>query len=360
MKSAEHSVLPNVRSIVALRPNVIGDFMFSLPALHALRHTYPQAHIVLLGRQWHADFLRGRPSPVDEVVVMPPIPGVGAEPEAQVDPEPVRRIVDALRARHFDIAVQMYGGGRYSNGFIKQLGAALTIGAHTPGAAALDRSIPYGDFANRRLELLQVVAQVGAQPRVMPCELSVTPADRALAASVVPPELGERIVVLHPGASDPRRRWPPESFAAVADQLAAKGALIAISGTGDEACLAQAIANSMQHKDRVLDLSRQLSLSALCGLLERATMMLSNDTGPLHMALAVGTPCVGIFWLTNVMEACPLAQHMLRPAVSVRTHCPVCGMENRRQRCAHDVCFVDDVPADEVATIALDLFNQVA
>ena len=218
MHPAAHSVLPNVRSIVALRPNAIGDYMFSLPALHALRHTYPDAHITLLGKQWHADFLRGRPGPVDEVIVMPPVPGVGADPDAVVDPGPARELVESLRTRCFDIAVQMFGGGRYSNGFINQLGARLTVGARTAGAAPLDRAIAYGEFP----------------------------------------------------------------------------------------------------------------------------------------------PCVGIFWLTNVMEACPLAQHLLRPAVSVRTHCPVCGIENRKRRCAHDVCFVDDVPAEEVTAVALDLFEQVA
>lgn len=357
MDPAAHSVLPNVRSIVALRPNAIGDYMFSLPALHALRHTYPDAHITLLGKQWHADFLRARPGPVDEVIVMPPVPGVGVEPDALVDPGPAREQVESLRARRFDIAVQMFGGGRYSNGFINQIGAALTIGARSAGAAALDRTIAYGDCANRRLELLQVVAQVGAQPRMMARELAVTDADRALAASVVPPLPGERIVVLHPGASDPRRRWPASSFAAVADQLAEKGAVIVISGTGDEACLAQAVFDNMRHRDRALDLSRQLSLSALCGLLERARMMISNDTGPLHMALAVGTPCVGVFWLTNLVESCPLAQHLLRAAVSVRTCCPVCGVENRRSRCVHDVCFVDDVSAAEVGAMAVEMFE---
>lgn len=356
----ERGVLPGLRSIVALRPNVIGDFMFSLPALHALRSTYPDAHIVLLGKQWHADFLRDRPSPVSEVVVMPPIPGVGAPPGAQVDEALVERLVNDIRARHFDLAIQMYGGGRYSNAFTNQLGAGLTIGAHTPGAAPLDRSIPYGDYANRRLELLQVVALVGAQPRVMARELAVTAMDRILAADVMPPLAGERIVVLHPGASDPRRRWPPASFAKVADALAARGALVAISGTSDEAAITRAVVDNMRHTGRVIDLSGRLSLPALCGLLERACMMLSNDTGPLHLALAIGTPSVGIFWLTNVLEACPLSQHLLRPALSVRVHCPVCGAENRKSRCAHDACFVDDVDAEEVAQTALELYARTA
>lgn len=284
MSTATYPVEPGVRSILALRPNAIGDFMFSLPALHALRHSYPQAKIVLLGKQWHAEFLHGRPGPIDEVIVMPPFPGVGAAPDAQLDPEPGRAFVSAMREAGFDLAVQMYGGGRYSNAFIMRLGARLTIGAKTPEAAPLDRSIAYGDFSNRRLELLQVVALAGAQPYPIACEVEVTENDRRLGAEAVPDMPGQRLVVLHPGASDPRRRWPAERYAAVADALASRGALIAISGTGTEAALAQEIIGHMRHG--ALDLTGGLSLPALCGLLERAVMMISNDTGPLHLARA--------------------------------------------------------------------------
>ena len=348
------SVLADARKIVALRPNVIGDFMFSLPALHALRHSYPGARIVLLGKQWHADFLDGRSGPVDEVVVTPPYPGVGAAPDAAVDPAPALRLMHRLRGEGVDLAVQMYGGGRYSNAFINELGARLTVGATTPGAAALDRSIPYGAFSNRRLELLQVVALAGAQPRLLARELEVTAEDRRQAAEALPPAPGERIVVLHPGASDPRRRWPPAYYAEVADALAQQGATIALSGTQEEAGLAQAVSAHMHHVP--VDLSGRLSLRGLCGLLERSTMMLSNDTGPLHMALALGKPAVGIFWLTNAMEACPLSQHLLRAAIAVRTRCPVCGQDNRHARCEHDVCFVDDVSPAEVTASAVELF----
>jgi ADP-heptose:LPS heptosyltransferase len=358
MKAGTYPVVPGVRSILALRPNAIGDFMFSLPALHALRHSYPHAKIVLIGKQWHAEFLRGRPGPVDEVIVMPPFPGVEAAPDAQVDPEAARGFVSAMRAANFDLAVQMYGGGRHSNAFIMGLGAKLTIGAKTPDAAPLDRSIAYGDFSNRRLELLQVVALAGAEPCPMACEVEVTENDRCLGARAVPEMPGQRLVVLHPGAGDPRRRWPAERYAAVADALASRGALIAISGTDAEAALAQAIVGHMRHD--ALDLSGRLPLPALCGLLERAVMMISNDTGPLHLALALGTPAVGVFWLTNLMESCPLRQHLLRPALSVRTHCPVCGAENRKTRCPHDVCFVDDVETEEVLGMAVELFAALA
>ncbi len=358
MSDPVYPPLPDVRSIVALRPNAVGDFMFALPALHALRHTYPQARITLLGKQWHADFLRNRPGPVDEVIVMPPVAGVGAPLDAELDLERGRRFIAAMRAAEFDIAVQMYGGGRYSNPYIKQLGARLTIGTKTADAAPLDRSIAYGEVANRRLELLQVVALVGAAPPLMTQEVTVIERDRREAAALILPTPGERIVVVHPGASDVRRHWPAERFAAVADVLAAQGATIVISATEPERHLARAIVDQMRYD--AIDLTGKMSLSGLCGMLDRAAMLLSNDTGPLHLALAIGTPTVGIFWLTNLLESGPLRQHLLRPALSMRVQCPVCGVENRKNRCEHDVCFVDDISVAQVTDMAMELFGQSA
>jgi ADP-heptose:LPS heptosyltransferase len=349
---------PEVRTIAVLRPNAVGDFMFALPALHALRASYPDAHIIYLGKQWHADFLRKRPGPIDEVLALPPYPGVGGAPDAGLDPEPALRVAHALRDRGIDMAIQMYGGGRYSNPFLKELGASLTVGTATRDAVRLDRTLAYGAHVNRRLELLQVVALVGAQPRLMQRELEATHEDRASAEEVLPATRGECIVVLHPGASDPRRRWPPDRFARVADALARRGAMIVISATAEERHLADAIVASMTR--RAVNLAGILSLRALCGLLEQSAMILSNDTGPLHMALSLGKPGVGIFWLTNLIESGPLNQHLLRPALSLRVHCPVCGHDNRTSRCVHDDCFVDDISADTVEQEALELYQSLA
>jgi ADP-heptose:LPS heptosyltransferase len=349
------TALERARHIVVLRPNALGDFMFALPALHALRGRYPEARITLLGRPWHADFLGGRPGPVDDVIVLPPLPGIGAPPDPRggIDTHSLPPALAALRP---DLAAQMYGGGRYSNALVASLGASLTIGATTPGAAPLDRSIAYSERANRRLELLQIAALVDAHPRLSTRELVATPSDRAQAAQLLAPSRGERIAIVHPGASDPRRRWPARHFAAVADALAADGAHVVISAGADEAPLAQSLADAMRH--RALNLAGRLPLPALCGLIERSRLMVSNDTGPLHLALALGTPAAGVFWLTNMIESGPLAQHLLRPALSVRTRCPVCGAENLRTRCQHDVSFVADVPAEEVTALALELFRR--
>ena len=347
--------LPDVCKILALRPNALGDFAYALPALHALKAAYPDAELVFVGKQWHAEFLHARPGPIDRVVVIPPVAGVGEPPDAVADPEPVERFVEAMRAVRFDLAVQMFGGGRYSNPFIMQLGARLTIGARAAGAGALDRWVRFGDINNRRLELLEVAALAGAPPAMPERELMVTERDRAEAARVLPPAPGQPLVVLQPGASDPRRRWPAACFAAVADALAQEGAQVVVNGTAAEAPLTRAVVAQMRHP--AADLSGRLSLSCLCGLLERAALLVSNDTGPLHLGLAIGTPCVGIYWLTNLLQAAPLRQHRHRAALSLRVRCPVCGEENIATRCPHDACFVDDVLPEEVTRMALELLR---
>jgi ADP-heptose:LPS heptosyltransferase len=356
MSNATAITLNDVRKIVVLCPNQVGDFVFALPALHAFKHAYPDAELVLIGKPWHSEFLRGRPGPVDRVVEMPPYAGVGMPAHAQLDPAPAGRFLQAMRAERFDLAVQMFGGGRYSNPFLLQLGARLSIGARADDAPPLDRWVRYAEPGNRRLAQLEVAALVGAVPPLLPRELELAEDDRREAAVVLPPVRGERLAVLQPGSTDPRRCWPATRFAAVGDALARAGAQVAINGTAAEAPLVRAVAEAMEQPS--IDLSGRLSLRGLCGLLERARIMVSNDTGPLHLALALGTPCVGIFWLTNLIDGTPLRQGLLRAALSVRVHCPVCGAVNLASRCPHDSSFVDDVPVDEVAGMATSLLRE--
>jgi ADP-heptose:LPS heptosyltransferase len=352
--------LDEVRKIAVLRPNAVGDFVFALPALHALKHAYPQAEIVLLGKAWHADFLRGRPGPVGRVAVMPPVPGVGAPPGAACDLRDIERFVEAMRAEHFDIALQMFGAGHYSNPFLLRLGARLSAGARADGAPALERWVPYCEPNNRRLALLEIAALVGAWPGPLPVpELIVTDADRQEAAAALPPAscaAGERLVVLQPGATDPRRCWPAQRFAALGDRLAEQGLRVAVNGAAGEAALVDAVAGNMRHP--AMALAGRLGLCGLCGLLARASLVVSNDTGPLHLALALGVPSVGIFWLRNLIEGLPLRQSGLRAALSPQTRCPVCGQENIDVRCPHDESFVADVSLEQVESLAFSLLYQ--
>jgi ADP-heptose:LPS heptosyltransferase len=348
-----HPPEDDVRKIVVLRPSAVGDFVFALPALQALKQAYPEAELVLAGDAWQRTFLRGRAGPVDRVVVVPPVPGMGASPLMEADTVAVERFIDEMRAERFDLALQMVGGGRHSNPFLLRFGARLTVGARAPGTPMLDRWVPYRTPSQRRLALLEVASLAGAALRLPPVgqpELALTEADRDEAASVVPLLPGERLILLQPGATDPRRRWPAQSFAALGDRLAQDGTRIAINGSPDEAALVRDVAACMHA--RAIALAGRLSLRGLCGLLARTALLVSNDTGPLHLGLALGVPSVGIFWLTNLMEGMPLRPSSLHAAMAARTRCPVCDRDNLHTRCPHDVSFVDDVTLAEVEALA--------
>lgn len=346
--------LEGVERIAVLRPNAIGDFVFALPALAALRAAYPHAHIVYLGRRWHREFLEGRPGPIDETIELPPIPGVGAPPGVTDDAACIDAFVDAMRARRFDLALQWYGGGGYANPFVQRLGARCTSGLRADDAAPLDRWLAYEQWRNERLRLLEAASIVGAPPVDLAAHLAVTARDREqLRRHWQPPDVP--IAVLQPGATDPRRRWPAERFAAVGDALAATGAVVAVNGSADERALVEQVIRAMRAP--ATDLC-DLPLVALVALLERADVLVSNDTGPLHLADAVGTPSVGIFWLPNLLAAQPLVAGEQRFAFSMQADCPVCGVRNVRTRCPHDASYVDDVAVDEVRELALERFTR--
>jgi ADP-heptose:LPS heptosyltransferase len=269
----------DIQKIAVVRANALGDLIFALPALDALHAAYPQAEIFLLAQQWHAAFLKDRPVPVDRVVIIPPYGGVSREPGCSENPAELERFFTEMAQEHFDLALQLHGGGRYSNLFVRRLAASRTIGMKTPDAVALDRWIPYIYFQNEILRLLEVVSLIGASPTLLEPYLSVTQKDLAEADAVV--NVSTRpLVVLHPGATDPRRRWPTKKFAVVGDALAAAGAQIAVTGTKQERHLVEAVIRAMSAKAQ--NLCDCLSLGGLVGILSRCRLVVSNDSGPLH------------------------------------------------------------------------------
>ena len=350
-------VVPGVRRIAVLRANAIGDFVLALPALAALRAAYPQAEITCLGTTWHPELLDGRPGPWDRCVVVPRYPGVRDGDGATRDSPEVRAFFAEQQRERYDLAVQLHGGGGNSNPFVRALGARLTVGMRDVGAPPLDRDVRYSCYQHEVHRFLEVVALVGAVPVELEPRLAVTDADRAAAEQAL---LGAGpVVAVHPGATDPRRRWPPERFAAVADAVAALGAQVVLVGHGeDDARAAEQIAAAM--RAAVADLVGRLSLSAVLGVLERCRVVVGNDSGPRHLAAAVGTSTVGVYWCGNLINAGPLTRARHRVGVSFRATCPECGADQGAGRCAHDPSFVADVPEDAITASVLELYGASA
>lgn len=347
-----------VERIAVLRANGIGDFVMALPALWALRAAYPEAEITYLGTPWHADLLSGRPGPWDRVLVVPPYPGVRGGRETDGDTEEVRQFLAAQRRERYDVALQLHGGGANSNPFVTALDARVTAGPRDVDAPPLDRWLRYDYHQHEVHRFLEVVGLVGAPPVELEPRLPVTAADRAAADSVVA-DLQRPLVVLHPGATDPRRRWPEECFAVVADELARHGAAVALVGSGpDDEQAARRITASMRAP--VLDLVGSLPLGTMVGVLERARLLVGNDSGPRHLAGAVGTATVAIYWCGNLVNAGPITRRRHRVTVSFRLLCPECAADQSRGRCPHDPSFVADVQVQDVVGAASKLYEEAS
>lgn len=346
--------LHTIEKIAVLRANRIGDFVVTLPALAALRAAYPDAEIVLLGRPWHAAFLASRPGPIDRVVPIPPSRGVGEAEDFAEDTAVLARFFDAMRAERFDLALQCHGGGRHSNPFVARLGARRTVGLRASDAPPLDRWHPYLLDQTEVIRFLEVVALAGAAPVALEPTLTIIPADRAAAKAVLPDE-DRPLVAIHPGATDPRRRWSPERFAAVGAALVHAGARIALLGGAEDRALTGAIARTLG--DATIDLAGRLTLGGVLGVLERCHLVVGNDSGPLHLARAVGTATVGLYLGRNLFHYGPLTRSRHRPLATWRDHCPICGAATEAGGCDHPVSWVDDIAAARVIAAAHDLYE---
>lgn len=252
--------------------------------------------------------------------------------------------------------MQLHGGGGNANPLVARLGARLTAGSRAPGAAPLDRTVPWTPYQHDVLRWLEVVDLVGAEPVRLQPRLAVTAADRhaaELALSAAGVHGAERLVALHPGATDARRRWPPQRLAAVANALAADGVRPVLLGGARDAGLTASVRAALRAP--AADLSGALSLPGLIGVLERAALFVGNDSGPRHLAEAVGTATVGIFTKANLVDVAPLFRTRHRVLVSWASACAICGADYLAGDCGHAATVLGDVTVDEVVEQAREL-----
>jgi len=365
---------PDVQRIAVLRGGGLGDLVFALPAIAALRASYPGATVALLGSPVHRALLAGRPGVVDEVDVLPVVPGVGDASGTEVDDAATDDFVARHRARGYDLAVQVHGGGRNSNPFLLRLGARHTIGTRTSDAVPLERTIPYVYYQHEVLRALEVVGLAGAA-HPGGAVLTPTPAELERGAELLGRDGdglggdGRPVVAIHPGASDPRRRWSADRFGRLAARLVRHGVRVVVVGEGDDVALADhlvavAAEREPSRASLVESLAGRLSLPDLVGVLASVDLFVGNDSGPRHVAEAVGTATSSVFWFGNVVNAGALGRTSHRVAMAFTTACPVCGVDVTQvgwtaERCEHDASVVDAVTLDEVWENTRELLDGV-
>ena len=276
------------KKILVVRLDRLGDLTLSLPAIDALRRQYPEAHISLMTRTATRELLQGHPW-LDEVIAYEYEKGGRHRSLSGYF-----RFLKEIRARRFDAALILHPGLRsYLVPFLA--GIPRRLGYRSGCGFLLSASVPDERHAGKRHEseyALDIVRAFGV----------ATGPD--LKAKIFAPRLsgelagkfgaGESWIAFHAGSSCPSKRWNIERFEALGNKILREFPhKLVIIGGKEEAELGAKLNTAWGA--RALDLTGKISLQELATVLQRCALLISNDSGPVHVAAAVGTKVISIF-----------------------------------------------------------------
>ncbi len=348
------------RRVAVVRLSSFGDVVSSLPAVGALRAALPDARLVWIVEDRCADLprhVRG----VDRVIALP-LRAFGSAGTIRSRFEALRRLAAVRReivAERFDLAVDLQGNLK-SGVVTRATGAPVRVGlprgdTKEPNWLFTNRRPPRdGVVRHRSDEALRLLTAIGLPAsRVRPViDLPESAVERVRVWALASRSTERRpLVVLHPGTSNfmPHKRWPPERYGVLARGLReALGARVVATFGRDDAEVVDAVLRSSDGAvERAPDLPSPLDLAAF---LSRADLVVGGDTGPLHLADALGRPAVMIFGPTDPRLYHPL-EHPER-VLYERAHCSPC----RFRLCPERIC-LDAVTPEQALAICLGVLK---
>ena len=291
-------------TLAIFRALQLGDMLCAVPALRALRAALPGTRIALVGLPWTAQFAQRFSHYVDDFIAFP---GHAAFPEQPVQQHLLADFYAGMRARRFDMAIQLHGSGAQSNRITRAFGARAMAGYGDERPGPGEFFMPCPDAGAESSRLLALVSSLGAPPAGEQLEFPITEADqRELWASGLANDLAPgSYVCIHPGARLLDKCWPAIRFAQVADQVARQSGLrIVLTGSANEALLTSAVAGFMRMP--ALDTASPMSVGAMAALMQRSRLLIANDTGVSHIAAGLGLPSVIIFSKADMRRWAPL------------------------------------------------------
>ncbi|HEY1495380.1 MAG TPA: lipopolysaccharide heptosyltransferase II [Candidatus Solibacter sp.] len=343
---------PSSSSKVLVRAtNWLGDAVMSLPAIRAIREVFPHAHLAVLGRPWLAD-LYARERSIDSVISCPALQGLG----------PRREFAARLHAQRFDCAILLQNA--FDAALITWLaGIPERIGYARDGRAMLlTRPIPVpepGDIPRHErfyyLELLRRAGMMERFPTAGAIRFDAIEDSRVSGAAHLS-ALGIRgpVIGISPGAAyGNAKRWLPERFAEAAAQLPEENAFL-IFGSAAERPLCQTVADDLHRAGRrVRNLAGETSLREFLDLAAACRLVLTNDSGAMHAAAALGVPTVTIFGATDDTTTGPAGP--LARIVREHAECSPCLL----RECPIDHRCMTRVTSARVAQVARDLLTTI-
>ena len=309
--------------ILILKPSAIGDVVHTLPILNLLRKRFPAAHIAWLVTPACAGVLENHPQ-LDDVILFERKRWASwwFHPTRFLE---LRRFIRNLHAHEFDLVLDLQGLFR-SGWLARRSKAPVRVGfanARELAWAFYTHRVPIDTPEQHAIDrYLKLVKFIGCDDGPIEYVFPHDDSDRAHVASQAP----RPYALLAPGTNWPTKRWPVERFAALPPLLKERFGLDAVVVGGPaERELAARIPGAT-------NLAGQTTLRQLCALIERAAVVISNDSGPMHVAAAMKRPLVALFGPTNPIRTGP---HN-RPDAVLRLDIPCSPCYSRH--CSHQSC----------------------
>jgi lipopolysaccharide heptosyltransferase II len=277
----------NLRKILLIRTDRLGDVILSTPVAAALKRNWADAHVTFLVRQYTAEITRCHPH-VDETLEFD-----GAEIGGDT-----QRLAQALRQRRFEAAVMLHprpdlAWALWRSGIPLRIGTGYRWYSFLFNRRVFEhRKTAARHEAEYNLRLLQ---PLGINASKIEFHFTLSQAEREkIDEKLNKLGAGAKPIILHPGSGGSARDWPPEYFAQLADRAHHElGVQVILTGAPAEKNLIAAI--QRQTKSQPLSLCGRLTIIELAVLCQRAAVFVSNSTGPLHLAVMVGTPVVAFY-----------------------------------------------------------------
>ena len=336
-----------------VRLGALGDIVHAIPVAAALRRAYPAARIDWLVSAKHRELLDLVPV-IDRRLVINDRPVRGPRPSAEAGTSMWQAVRELRRAR-YDAAIDLQGllksallsrasgAGRvvgFAPSYLRErLARVFYNEVYDPGCDGLYDPRETRHVVEINLGLLAPFGITAGR-----AEFPIEPVDSVIAHDMLQ-QTGGRYALLNPGAAWPNKRWPPARLGAIAAGLRDRHALrsVVLWGPGEESLAQEVVATAAGSAV----LSPRTAIADVIALIRGATVMLSGDTGPTHIAAAVGTPLVGLYGPTRAQRNGPWA-----PADITISRDAICQCHHLRQCRLETMCLLD-IQVDEVAS-ALD------
>lgn len=326
-----------LRSVLIVRPGGIGDAVLLIPAIVALKANLPAVTITVLAERRNGAVFSLCPA-IDRLLHY----------------DAPSELMSAIRGT-YDVVIDTEQWHRLSAVVARLTGAPLLVGYATNERKRLfGHPVEYSQENYEAESFFDLLVPLGIEkPSAIQVPFLKVPSEATEKIEKIIGDLaGHPFITIFPGASIPERRWGVEKFREVAERLQAKGSRVVVVGGREDASAAEEIVSGISG----LNLAGRTSLAETAAVIAKSALLISGDSGILHIAVGLGKPTVSLFGPGIAKKWAPLGEDHI--VINKNLSCSPCTKFGYTPRCSINVRCMSEISVDEVTTSVFQLIKR--